>query len=365
MRQTIAQARRRGGLACLLLLGLGLASCSQEATTVPPTPTVTVAPVATVVPATAVPTAIPGGSFRNPVLTADFADPEILNVNGVYYAYATNGSGKNVQLATSSDLIHWEIGYDVMPALARWAKPGGSLVWAPEVIALGGHYVLYYTARDRTSDKQCVGVAVADSPEGKFKDSRDTPLVCQADEGGTIDPSPFRDGDKLYLYFKNDGNCCGITTHLYAQELAPDGLSLLGTPTALVQNDAFWEGRVVEAPTMVKHADHYFLFFSANDYAGADYAVGYATCTGPIGPCSDAPENPILKSRLTKPLVIGPGHQAILTVGDQTWIAYHVWELVGGQRGDRRQMWIDRVSWEDDKPHVHGPTTEPQALPGH
>ena len=182
---------------------------------------------------------------------------------------------------------------DAMPALPSWAQLGGSFVWAPEVIPVADQYVMYYTARDTASDKQCVGVRRGRRrPTGRFKDSNDHPLVCQADLGGTIDPSPFRDGDKLYLYFKNDGNCCGITTSIYVQELSADGLQLQGKPAALIENNEFWEGQVIEAPTMFKHDTGYYLFFSANDYAGANYAVGYATCDTPTGPCKQADENP-------------------------------------------------------------------------
>jgi beta-xylosidase len=225
---------------------------------------------------------------------------------------------------------------------------------------------LYYTARDKTSNKQCVGVATAAKPDGKFRDASDTPLVCQVEEGGTIDASPFQDGDKLYLYYKNDGNCCGIPTYIYGQELAADGLSLVGEPVRLVRNDRSWEGRVVEAPTMLKRDGQYYLFFSANNYAGHEYAVGYAVCESPLGPCEDAAENPILKSNLAKPpeLIIGPGHQTVITVDGQDWLVYHVWEVVGGgRRGDRRQMWMDRLDWVDGKPVVRGPTVGPQEAP--
>ena len=88
-----------------------------------------------------------------------------------------------------------------MPGLATWAKFGGSLVWAPDVMQIGSKFVMYYTARDKTSNKQCVGVATADAPEGKYKDSNTKPLVCQVEEGGTIDPDVFKDNGKLYLYF--------------------------------------------------------------------------------------------------------------------------------------------------------------------
>jgi beta-xylosidase len=307
-----------------------------------------------------------GATFTNPVLKSDFADPFVLKEGGVYYGFATNASGKNIQMSRSSDLVKWSVANDAMPAMASWTKLGGSLVWAPEVIKLGDKYVMYYTARDKASDKQCVGVATSDKPEGKYQDKHDKPLVCQADEGGTIDPSPFRDGDKLYLYYKNDGNCCNKLTYLWSQELAPDGQSLIGEPKQLVHNDKPWEGRVVEAPTMWKNEDKYYLFFSANNYAGVEYSVGYANCETPLGPCEDAPENPILASRMDKkPLVIGPGHQTIVDVGDgETWLVYHAWEVTSaGLRGSSRFMWIDRLTFEGGKPVVHGPTTDPQPVP--
>jgi beta-xylosidase len=150
------------------------------------------------------------------------------------------------------------------------------------------------------------------------------------------------------------------------QELSPDGLSLAGEPVRLVRNDKQWEGNVVEAPTMVKHEDRYYLFFSANNYAGLEYAVGYATCETVTGPCTDAPENPILKSQLQKPpdMVIGPGHQTLISVGDQDWLVYHAWEvLTGGRRGDRRLMYMNRLEWQGGKPVVVGPLTGPQPVP--
>jgi len=311
------------------------------------------------------PAAPSGKTYTNPVLHTNFPDPFVLEDNGVYYAYATNGAGKNIQAARSTDLVTWELLTDAMPALPSWAKLGGSLVWAPEVTKASDKYVMYYVARDKASDKQCVGVATADKPDGKFKDTNPKPFVCQADQGGTIDPDVFRDGDKLYLYYKNDGNCCGMPTRLWAQELAPDGLSLVGQPSELVENNVPWEGRVVEAPTMWKHDDKYYLFFSGNNYAGFEYAVGYATCSSPTGPCQQATENPILSSRMTqKPLIVGPGHQTLVQVGDQTWIVYHVWEVLpSGMTSSNRYVYIDRLDWKDGKPIVEGPSTNAEPAP--
>jgi beta-xylosidase len=338
------------------------------ASVTPATPAATGSP--TSLPQTATPseTATPAepapGYFRDPVLRADFPDPFILKANDRFYAYATNGAGRNVQTAVSNDLVNWEILSDAMPALPAWAALTSGKVWAPEVIQVGNTFNLYYTAHDKASNRQCVGVAVSDKPEGKFKDTRDKPLVCQASEGGTIDPSPFRDGDQLYLLFKNDGNCCGGITYIYIQPMAPDGLSMLGQPNRLASDDQVWEGRVIEAPTLLKHAGIYYLFYSGNDYNSVNYAVGYAVCQTLTSPCQDAPENPILKSSLKKPPVIGPGHQAILQLGDQTWIVYHAWEVATqGTKTDRRLMWLDRLDWVDGKPVVRGPTTGDQPDP--
>jgi beta-xylosidase len=287
----------------------------------------------------------------------DFPDPFVLADGDSFYAYATNSQGKNVQLLHSADLRTWSPLPDAMPALASWVRPTDSQVWAPEVIRLGASYVLYYTAHDKASDRQCVGAAAAASPAGPFVDRAQAPLVCQAQLGGTIDPSPLLAGGRLYLYFKSDGNCCRMQTHLYVQELRADGLATSGSPTLLLSNERVWEGAVVEAPTMFVHDGKFLLFYSANDYSGAAYAVGYAACLGPAGPCSAAPENPILKSRSGSAQLVGPGHQDVFQAGDQTWIAYHAWEeLAGGVRGNRRFLYLDKVDWVDGKPVVRGPT---------
>ncbi|HUQ22131.1 MAG TPA: glycoside hydrolase family 43 protein [Gaiellaceae bacterium] len=301
-------------------------------------------------------------SFTNPVYTEDFPDPFVLAADGRYFAYATNTSNVNVQTLTSKDLVDWVPGKDALPELGSWATEGKT--WAPEVLALdGGGYVLYYTASDIDSYAQCIGRAVADDPGGPFVDDSPRPLVCQADLGGSIDPSPFRDEDgTLYLLWKNDGNCCGQDTYLYSQRLAPDGRSLTGKSTRLVKQDAAWEGNLVEAPTLWREGDRLYLFYSANDYASEVYAIGYATCETPAGPCADAPENPIVSTACE---AAGPGHQSLFRDADgKTWIVYHAWppDAVGSVLPGRL-VWLDRVEWKNAKPDVLGPTCSAQDAP--
>ncbi len=312
--------------------------------------------------------------FTNPVIDQDFPDPFVLAAEGAYYAYATTDVSQNLQLARSDDLVTWEILDDPLPKLAAWSSGD---TWAPEVLKTSAGFVLYYTAhapdikRPDGSGAQCITLAVAETPAGPFVDSSTEPLVCQADDGGSIDATPFVDADgRMYLIWKNDGNCCGLQTRFSIQELSADGLKLTGKPSDLgLVNDEPWEGSLIEAPTLVLKDGTYYLFFSANGYDTEFYAVGYATATTVLGPYVDATENPILASAWDRPVTSqarGPGHQSIVTgPGGGLWIAYHAWdeEAVGYANFGSRTVWLDRLELNDGKAVVHGPTGDPQPVP--
>jgi beta-xylosidase len=311
--------------------------------------------------------------FEGPVLRTNFADPFVLAHGGRYLAYATNmhGDRANVPMAFSNDLTTWNLlavpgnpdaFHDALPNLPRWAERGRT--WAPEVMQLGDRFILYFTARHRARDRQCIGAAVARDPRGPFVPHGTEPLVCQYDLGGTIDASPFRDADgKLYLYFKNDGNAVGRPTHLWGQRMGADGLSLEGEAVTLGRNDTPWEGRISEAPFMIRRGSVYYLFFSANDFAWqprqrlSQYATGYARCAGALGPCVDAPENPILASRQQPDCLSGPGHPAIFEANGRHYMVFHAWSAKRSCRPDQdaRFMHILPIEWNGDTPVMGRP----------
>jgi beta-xylosidase len=303
-------------------------------------------------------------TFANPVLEGNFADPSLLRAEDGWYAYATGDLTVNLQVARSADLVHWERLEDALPELPSWSVLQKGLTWAPEVARTPAGFVMYYTVRDAASGLQCVSVAVAATPEGPFRDTRKGPLVCQRRLGGSIDPSRFVDRDgAAYLLWKNDGNCCGLPTELWAQRLDGDGLRLAGRATSLgVRNDAAWEGDLIEAPTLWRQGSTYYLFYSANDYGSPDYAVGYATARRVLGPYRDGPGNPILHSRGS---AAGPGGQAVVRSGGGLWLAYHAWDAaaVGDEAGGQRSLWLDRLAFVNGRPRVDGPTDTPQAAP--
>jgi arabinan endo-1,5-alpha-L-arabinosidase len=285
----------------------------------------------------------------NPVVDEDFPDPDLLEVDGTYYAYATNTATLNVQVATSTDLETWEVSdTDALPELPAWVIPGKT--WAPEVSQFGpGQFVMYPTTTNFDPTYQCIGVATATSPEGPFQMVGEGMLVCPAEEGGAIDASTFTDDDgSRYLLWKNDGNCCGFDTWLYLAPLSADGLTLTGEPTRLVKQDQEWEGNLVEAPTLVKRDGSYVLMYSANDYGGDQYAIGYATADAVTGPYTKG-EEPLFTTDASEGRYIGPGGQDVVVTpeGDDVLI-FHSWYGGITYRGMNHLP----LTWEDGRPVV-------------
>ncbi|MGZ4802146.1 MAG: glycoside hydrolase family 43 protein [Acidimicrobiia bacterium] len=259
----------------------------------------------------------------------DFADPFVVRDGSSYYAYSTNTGTDHVPVLTSGGLFGTAKRHDILPQLPAWSAPG--FVWAPSLLQRPGGYVLYYTTRTKSTGAQCISYATAKVPGGPFVDSTTEPFICPAG-GGAIDPNPFVAADgTVYLLWKNyDGQ-----TGIMGQQLSPDGLSLVGPAQLLLQADQAWELGIVEAPTMLAADGRYYLFYSGNDWDTANYAISYAVCTSPLGPCTKPNPGPWLTG---SPTAQGPGSPSVFTDDDgNTWLALHSWVQgrVGYPQGSR------------------------------
>ncbi|MCU1635119.1 MAG: hypothetical protein JWQ68_358 [Cryobacterium sp.] len=283
-----------------------------------------------------------------PVIAEDFPDPDVLEVDGKYYAYATNGNSRNVQVAESDDLESWSmLGEDALPQLPPWVIPGKT--WAPEVTELSpGQYVMYFTATNFQPSLQCIGVATATSPTGPFVVQGTGMLVCPTEEGGAIDASTFSENGALFLLWKNDGNCCGLDTWLSIAPLTADGLALAAPGQRILKQTLAWEGELVEAPTLVKRASTYHLFYSSNFFGDDSYAVGYASAASLAGPWQKR-DDPFLSSGDPQGVFRGPGGQDVVTgPGGEDWLVFHAWDPAYTYRG----MFVEPLRFGSSGPEV-------------
>jgi beta-xylosidase len=275
----------------------------------------------------------------------EFGAPSIIRDGGVYYAYATNLDGNNLPVMTSTDLESWsarapwplEAGYsswagynDAMPFPASWAarlppngKPG---VWAPAVVELAGRYVNAYAVQtSRRSNRHCLTLATSALPDGPFVDASGGPLYCSGDPMGSIDPAWLVRKGRVYLIWKNAGVPGGKPTQVVAQQMTSDGLAFApGTrPTVLLSTAERWEGNVIEAPSPIVYDGRIYLFYSGNRYVTSRYAIGYAVCRKPLGPCERRSSEPLLAS---DGAVAGPGAQTpVVDDAGRLRLAYSAW----------------------------------------
>jgi beta-xylosidase len=280
--------------------------------------------------------------FTTPAYAGDFPDPSILLAGGTYWAFSTGSGGRNLQVMSSADLHTWSAPADPLPVLPSWAAPG--LTWAPGVMAIHGQYVMWYTVRDAALKMQCVSVATSSAPGIPFTDVSTGPLVCQTSDGGSIDPNPYLDprSGQLYLLWKSDDNSIGQVTHIWGQQLSPDGLTFApGTsPSLLLTEAAGWQAPTVEGPTVIHNGSTYYLFYGANSYNSASSGIGYATSTSLLGSYSN-------RSRFgpwlgTTGNATGPqGPMVFQDSSDSTRLAFAAWPgAVGYNNGGARALWI-------------------------
>ncbi|HYY43211.1 MAG TPA: glycoside hydrolase family 43 protein, partial [Pyrinomonadaceae bacterium] len=255
--------------------------------------------------------------YHNPVMAGDYPDPTVLRVGTDYWALVTTGGwAPHFTILHSRDLVNWRTVGAVFNEKPAWAKGD---FWAPELIADGDSFYLYYTARrDDGPNKKgtlCVAVATAAQPAGPYTDHG--PLVCQ--DIGSIDAFSLRDErGQRYLVWKEDGNDRNQPTPIWAQPLTEDGLKLTGKRKELIRNDAAWERHVVEGAYILRHGDYFYLFYSGNACCGrgCKYALGVARARKLLGPWEKYVDNPIVGANAAWQC---PGHGDVVTTPDDNY----------------------------------------------
>lgn len=288
---------------------------------------------------------------HNPVLNGYFADPEILYSNKTkkYHLYPTSDgftgwSGNFFKSFSSPDLVNWtDDGVIIdLPKNVTWAKRNA---WAPTIAEkkVNGDYkyFYYFTAAQK------IGVAVADLPNGPFKDSG-KPLIAKRPNGvrggQEIDPDVFTDPQtgKSYLYWGNG--------YMAVAPLNDDMISIDTNAIKVITPDnTFREG----AEVFYRNGKYYFLW-SEDDTRSENYRVRYGYSDSPTGKIIIPKDNLIL-AKDPNLAIFGTGHNSVIQVPgkDEWYIVYHRFTrpngiTMGDAAGYNREVCIDKMEFNAD-----------------
>ncbi len=198
--------------------------------------------------------------------------------------------------------------------------------------------------------------------------------------GGSIDPDIFTDPatQESYLIWKGDGNHVvpPVSTVIFSAPLSQNLKNFTSNPVLLMDDDQSWQSGIVEGPDMYDNqvtsgggggstTDNYYLFYAGSDEGANTYAVGWATCQGPQGPCQDS-SGPLLT---TQPGMSGPGGPDVYTLpptqsnpSGQTVMAFAAWEgtTIGYLQCGVRPMYLAELAFSSGPNGTSGaPSLQP------
>ena len=283
----------------------------------------------------------------NPVLDGWYADPEVVIFGKEYWIYPTYSAPYDEQTFfdafSSRDLVNWTKHPRILStAEIKWAKRA---MWAPSVIEKGGRYYLFFGANDIQNDRQVggIGVAVADSPAGPFKDHLGKPLIDRFHNGAQpIDQFVFKDTDGTHYLLYGGWRHCNIAK-LNADFTGFDPLEGGTTFKEITPSEKY-----VEGPWLFLKERRYYLMWSEGGWTGPNYSVAYAIGTSPLGPFEKM--GTVLKQDPS--IATGAGHHSVLRVpgkngGAEEWfIVYHRRPL-GKKGANERVTCIDRMEFDE------------------
>ena len=276
----------------------------------------------------------------NPVVTYKYlGDPAALVHDGTLYIYAGHDECPPPQqyylmnewciLSTKDMKTFTEHSYKMQAKSFAWAK---GEAWASQVIERNGIFYWYVTVEHKDIPGKSIGVAVADSPVGPFKDARGSALVTndmttEYTKIGwdDIDPTVFIDDDgQAYLIWGN--------TQCYYAKLK-ENMTELDGPIVPVDLPRF-----TEAPWIHKRGEWYYLSYASEFPEKICYAMS-KSITGPWeykGILNELAGNS------------NTNHQTIIEFNDEWYFIYHNGAINPHGCGFRRSVCIDRLYYNPD-----------------
>ncbi len=202
------------------------------------------------------------GQYINPIIDADYSDPDIVRVGDDYYMTASSFCDiPGLPVLHSKDLVNWTlIGHAIaeMPDYAQSGKDPnhGNAVWAPAIRYHNGEFYIYYGDPDLG-----IFMTKTKNPAGPWE-----PLVLVHKAKGIIDTCPFWDEDgRAYIGHGYAGSRAGVKSILGMIEMTPDGTKTIGQDKMIY--DGHLENETIEGAKLYKRDGWYYIFSPAGGVA--------------------------------------------------------------------------------------------------
>jgi beta-xylosidase len=200
------------------------------------------------------------GQYQNPVIHADYSDPDVIRVGDMYYLVSSSfNNAPGLPLLQSPDMVNWTLVGHALPQqvpLDVFALPQhGKGVWAPCLRYHDGKFWIFYPDPD-------FGVYVITATT--FAGPWSAPRLLLAGKG-IIDPTPLWDDDgKAYLMHAWAKSRAGISNLLTLRRMAPDASRMLDDSGKVVIDANKLPGyTTLEGPKLYKHDGYYYVFAPA------------------------------------------------------------------------------------------------------
>ena len=278
----------------------------------------------------------------NPVFPGWYADPEGIIFDNRYWIYPTYSAPYDEQVFldafSSPDLVQWTKHERIVDTAAvPWVKRA---MWAPAIVEKDDRYYLFFGGNDIQSDEEQggIGVAVANSPAGPFKDYLGKPLIDQFYNGAQpIDQFVFQDQDgQYYMYY-------GGWRHCNVAQLNEDFTGFVPFEDGTTFQEVTPEG-YVEGPFMFVRNGKYYFMWSEGGWTGPDYSVAYAIADSPFGPFKR--EGKILQQ--DPEVATGAGHHSVIHTADGQWYMVYHRRPLSETDGNSRVTCIDRMTFDEE-----------------
>lgn len=216
------------------------------------------------------------GKYKNPIIYADYSDPDVCRVGDDYYMTASSFNCiPGLPILHSKDLVNWEIiNYAVErlePATQFDLPSHGNGIWAPSIRHHNGEFYIYWGDPDNG-----IYMVKTKDPRGRW----DKPVLVHASKG-IIDTCPFWDEDgRAWIGHGYAGSRAGLKSILGLIEMTPDGTQTIGEDRMIY--DGHEDNVTIEGVKLYKTHGYYFILCPAGGVpTGYQLAMRSKTIDGP------------------------------------------------------------------------------------